>query len=369
MGHNHSGMSKQFHILALGGDGIGPEVTEAALSVAEAAARLGGLDLNITRDLLHGACWDQHGVFIRDETLALARSADAILVGAVGGPKWDGLSVPGGPEMQDGLMRLRFELETFLGLRPAKAMRCLNHLSPYRPGLADNADILVLREMCGGAFFTQTRGVEGRAGRRRGYDLMEYSEPEISRFAQAGFAIARRRGGRLCSVDKSNVMLSNQLWRDVVTETGANHQDVELTHLFADNASYQIARNPEWFDVILADNLFGDLLSDQAATVAGGLGMLPSACLTGAPSADRRAKGLFEPVHGSAPDIAGQGVANPIGAILSAAMMFDYALGRPDLARRIETAAETALSSGALPPDLGGTARTGDVTGAVLAAL
>ena len=358
-------MADEVSILALGGDGIGPEVVAAGLAVLEAT----GLRLRVSEDLLHGAAWDRWGTFCRDETLAAARAADAVLVGAVGGPKWDGIAVPGGPEMQDGLMRLRHGLDTYVGLRPAKAVDCLIPLTPYRPELVRGADLMVLREMCGGAFFGGPRGAETLAdGTRRAYDTAAYSEAEIARAAHAGFRLARRRRGRLASVDKANVMVSYALWREVVTGVAREYPDVAFEQLYADNAAYQLARDPRRFDVILADNLFGDILSDQAGAIAGSLGMLPSACLTAMPESGGRVRGIYEPVHGTAPDIAGQGIANPVGTILSVAMLCEYSLARPDLARRIESAVTAALEAGQRTPDIGGTATTATVTGAVIAA-
>ncbi len=362
-------MADSFKLLALGGDGIGPEVVACGLRLVGAVAEQEGLSVGVQEDLLHGAAWEAHGTFCRDATLAAARAADAVLVGAVGGPKWDGITVPGGPEMQDGLMRLRLELDTYAGLRPAKATSCLEPLTPFRPGLATGADVMVLREMCGGAFFSLPRGIERPpGGPRRGFDTTAYDSEEIARVAHAGFRLARRRRGKLCSTDKANVMASGQLWREVVSEVGRDYPDVSLTHFYADNAAYQLARDPRAFDVILGDNLFGDILSDQAGAIAGSLGMLPSACLPGLPEPGERMPGIYEPVHGSAPDIAGQGIANPVGTLLSVAMMFDYSFGRPGAARRIEAAVTAALDAGHRTPDIGGTATTESLTDAVIAA-
>jgi 3-isopropylmalate dehydrogenase len=366
----HIPMSETFTLLALGGDGIGPEVTACGLRLVEAAAAQEGLTIELQEDLLHGAAWEVHGTFCRDETVAAARAADAVLVGAVGGPEWDGITVPGGPEMQDGLMRLRLELGTYAGLRPAKALACLEALTPFRPGLTAGADVMVLREMCGGAFFSLPRGLERPAGGgARGFDTTSYTSEEIARFAHAGFQLAGRRRDKLASVDKANVMVSGALWREVVDEVAGDYPDVALTHLYADNAAYQLVRDPLAFDVILADNLFGDILSDQAGAIAGSLGMLPSACLPGLPEPGGRIPGIYEPVHGSAPDIAGKGIANPLGMLLSVAMMFDYSFGRPEIARRIEAAVTAALDAGHRTPDIGGTATTDGVTDAVIAEL
>jgi 3-isopropylmalate dehydrogenase len=357
----------RFTLLAMGGDGIGPEVVASALKVAEMAAAHSAMRLSIEEDLLHGRAWDTYGTFCRDETVAAAKAADAVLVGAVGGPRWDRIRVPGGPEMQDGLMRLRKELDAYAGLRPSRAWPMLAHLTPFRADVLAGADVLVLRELTGGAFFALPRGAEPRGGRRYAFDTAAYDEVEIARVAHVGFRLARQRRHRLTSCDKANVMESCKLWREVVTEVGRAYPDVELTHLYADNAAYQLCRRPADFDVILGDNLFGDILSDQAGAIAGSLGMLPSACLNGLPDRGERRPGIYEPVHGSAPDIAGQGIANPIGAILSVAMMFEYAFGRPAEARRIEAAVTGALAAGHRTPDIGGSSSTVAVTDAVIA--
>ena len=357
-------------VLVLAGDGIGPEVVEAALQVLEIAARSVQLTLDLDEDLLHGAAWEAHGTFLRPETLAKARNSDALLVGATGGPQWDHIVVDGGPEEQDGLMKLRHELQVFACLRHARARDALLAKTPFRPEVVRGADVMVLRELCGGAMFTRTRGIDDAGERgRRGYDLNEYTEFEIERFARVGFELARRRRGRLLSVDKANVFVAGKLWREVVERVGkAEFADVELTHYYTDNAAYQLCCRPADFDVILADNLFGDLLSDQAGALAGSLGMLPSACLAELPGGGGRSQqpAIYEPVHGSAPDIAGQGVANPLGAILSAAMLLEYSAGEPECARKIDAAVDAALDSGILPRDLGGTHGTQQVTDAVI---
>ncbi len=234
-----------WRILALGGDGIGPEVLASGMALLQAVTLHQDIDLEVEDDLLHGACWDRHGVFCRDETIEAAKEADAVLVGAVGGPRWDGIEAPGGAEMQDGLMRLRLELGAFAGLRPARSFAGLEDLVPYRKGLAEGADVLILREMCGGTFFAEPRGIEkADSGERCGVDTTVYGESEIKRIARAGFALARKRRGRLCSVDKANVMRSGALWREVVEETGREFPDVALEHLYADTCAYQLAVNP-----------------------------------------------------------------------------------------------------------------------------
>ena len=356
-----------FRILAMGGDGIGAEVMAHGLRLLDVMSAVYRISLDITEDYLGGAAYDRYGTFCREETVARARASDAVLVGAVGGPEWDGIVMEGGPEMQDGLMRLRRELDCYAGLRPARPFACLEDLTPYRPGLASNADILVLREMCGGAFFGMPRGIStGDDGQRVGFDNSIYTEAEIARIARTGFELARRRRGRLCSVDKANVMQTYVLWREVVREVAAEYPEVELTLCYADNAAYQLARDPVAFDVIVGDNLFGDILSDQAAAVCGSLGMLPSACLAGLPREGATASGIYEPVHGSAPDIRGQDRANPVGMFLSIAMMAEYSLGRADVSRALEAAVGKTLAQGVRTPDLGGTATTGEVSDAVI---
>lgn len=371
-------------MLALGGDGIGPEVVGAGVEVLLAVAKSEGLRIEIEEDLLHGAAWERYGTFCRDETVARAREVDAVLVGAVGDPRYDeylagdalraedaGADVPvsRNPVDKDGLMRLRRELDVYAGLRPALAFDALVERTPFRPELVRGADLMMVRELCGGAYFGLPRGIERLpGGGRRAFDATVYTEAEIERVARTGFELARRRRKRLLSVDKANVMESAMLWREVVSKLGASeYEDIELTHFYADNAAYQLARSPRDFDVVLADNLLGDLLSDQAGAVAGSLGMLPSASLAGLPPDGEPARpGIYEPVHGSAPDIAGQGIANPYGTILSVAMMFEYGFARPEIAHRIEHAVERTLSTGSRTPDLGGDAGTAEVTHEVI---
>ena len=356
-------------VLALGGDGVGPEVVDAALRVLDVAANSIGLGIDLSEDLLHGAAWNEYGCFLRPQTLEKARSSDALLVGAAGGPEWDHIVIEGGPEMQDGLMQLRHELDVFACIRHARSWNALLGRTPFRADVVRGSDMVVMRELCGGAMFTQNRGSETLAdGGRRAYDLNEYGSDEIARFARVGFEVARRRRGRVVSVDKSNVFVAGKLWREVVDEIGSSEfADVELIHLFCDNASYQMCCRPTDFDVILADNLFGDLLSDQSAAVAGSLGMLPSACLPNLPRQGCvQGAAIYEPVHGSAPDIAGQGIANPIGTILSVAMMLRYSAGEVECANRIEAAVDAALDAGMATRDLGGNLGTDAMTDAVI---
>ena len=357
------------NVLALGGDGIGPEVMDAALKVLEVVTRSARLSIDVSEDLLHGAAYEAYGTFLRPETLSKAKNSDALLVGAVGGPEWDHIVVDGGPEEQDGLMKLRHELDTFACVRKSRAWTALVERTPFKSHVVESADLIVMRELCGGAMFTSTRGVDHDAsGGKRAFDLNEYSTDEIARFARIGFEVARGRRKKVVSVDKSNVFIAGKLWREVVDEIGCSeYPDVSLEHMFTDNAIYQLCCRPRDFDVILADNLFGDLLSDQSAAIAGSLGMLPSACLSTLSGAGRSATtAIYEPVHGSAPDIAGQGIANPIGMILSVAMMLEYSAGVPEQGARIELAVSRALESGCLCKDIGGIASTAAMTDAII---
>ena len=357
-------------ILALGGDGIGPEVVNAALQLLEVAAQDAGIDFDLSEDLLHGAAWEKYATFIRPETLERAKRSDALLVGATGGPQWDHIVIDGGAQEQDGLMKLRHELQVFACLRHARAFDALLERTAFKPEVLRGVDIMVMRELCGGAMFSPTRGIDAGEGGRRAYDLNEYTEEEIARFARVGFEVARRRRGRVLSVDKSNVFIAGKLWREVVDDIGrCEFADIELTHFYTDNAAYQMCCRPADFDVILADNLFGDLLSDQSGAIAGSLGMLPSACLAELPAGGHsRLPAIYEPVHGSAPDIAGLGIANPIGTILSVAMLFEYTAGDTATARKIAAAVDAALNAGVATRDLGGEHDTQQVTDAVIRA-
>jgi 3-isopropylmalate dehydrogenase len=356
-------------LLAMGGDGIGPEVVDAALQVLEVAAKSIDLQVDISEDLLHGAAWETYGTFLRPQTLDKAKSSDALLIGATGGPQWDHIIIDGGPEEQDGLMKLRHELQVFACLRHARAHEALLGHTAFLPERIRGADIMVMRELCGGAMFTPTRGIETSTdGSRRAYDLNEYTSTEIERFARVSFEVARRRRGRLLSVDKANVFIASKLWREVVDEIGKSEfPDVELTHFYTDNAAYQLGCQPTAFDVIMGDNLFGDILSDQVGAIAGSLGMLPSASLAELPVKGPTPRpAIYEPVHGSAPDIAGQGIANPIGTILSMAMMLDYSAGETECAGKVDAAVDAALVAGFATRDLGGDHSTQQMTDAVI---
>ena len=354
-----------FNVLALGGDGIGPEVLDSGIQVAHALAKKVNLDLNFNHDLLHGASWERYGTFCRSETIAAALESDAVLVGAVGGPEWDGIKVDGGPEMQDGLMRLRKEMDAFVGLRPAKSYPALYGNTPFLHEHINGAQILILREMCGGIMFSNPRGMSAGEEGRYAYDTASYSEKEIRRFARAGFYFAQRSKGKLVSADKANVMESYKLWRSVTEEVSAEFPEINYASMYADNCAYQMVKRPKDFDVIMGCNFLGDILSDLAAIISGGLGMLPSACLCDADG--KPVKGIYEPVHGSAPDIAGQNIANPVGMILSVAMMFEYSFGMPDLAKEIERSVESVLGKNIRTPDLGGDSNTQAVTDSVIA--
>ena len=348
------------NLLLLPGDGIGPEV---CAQVARVAAVLTP-DIAVTDAIYGGASYDAHGTPLTDETLALAKASRAVLMGAVGGPKWAGS--PRNLRPEAGLLALRTGMGVFANLRPALCFPALADASTLKREVVEGLDIMIVRELTGGVYFGQPRGIEALPdGQKRGVDTQVYTTSEIERVSRVAFELARGRGNRVTSCEKSNVMESGLLWREVVTALHARqYSDVTLDHMLADNAAMQLVKNPRQFDVILTDNLFGDILSDEAAQLTGSLGMLPSAAIgvAGAP-------GLYEPIHGSAPDIAGKGVANPLAAILSFAMALRWSLDRADLADRLTRAVETALDRGARTRDLGGTLGSTAMGNAVLAAL
>ena len=332
-------------ILVLPGDGIGPEVIAPALDVLRRMSESADFDAGIEEGLLGGAAYEATGKPLPDETLARARSADAVLMGSVGGPRWDGLDRALRPER--GLLGLRSGLGLFANLRPAVLYPQLADASTLRPGVVAGLDILIVRELTGGIYFGVPRGIETmEGGERRGVNTLVYTESEIDRICRAAFEAARRRSGRVCSVDKANVLEVSELWREVAERVGTEYEDVELTHMYVDNAAMQLVRDPKQFDVIVTTNMFGDILSDLASMLTGSIGMLPSASL------DAGGKGLYEPCHGSAPAIAGQDAANPLAAILSAAMMLRYTLDRPDLADRVEQAVSRVLDRGLRTRDI-----------------
>ncbi|MDD2770285.1 MAG: 3-isopropylmalate dehydrogenase [Methylococcus sp.] len=341
-------------IAVLPGDGIGPEIVAEALKVLDCLRTDFGLAVETEHALIGGAAYDAHGTPFPKETLDLCRAADSILLGAVGGPKWEPLDYSLRPER--GLLGLRSELALFSNLRPAVLYPQLVSASTLKPEVVSGLDIMIVRELTGGIYFGKPRGRRiNEQGEREGYNTLVYSESEIRRIAHSAFQIAQKRDKRLCSIDKANVLECTELWREVVIEVGKEYPDVALSHMYVDNASMQLVRNPKQFDVMLTDNMFGDILSDCAAMLTGSIGMLPSASL------DKDGKGMYEPIHGSAPDIAGRGVANPIATVLSLAMMLRYSFDDAASAERIEQAVQTALDQGYRTADIAseGTAKVG----------
>jgi 3-isopropylmalate dehydrogenase len=336
-------MSK--NILVLPGDFIGPEIMAEAVKVLESVNNRFALQLNLEYGLLGGAALDECGVPLPDETLARAREVDAILLGAVGGPKWDNVKRHLRPEK--GLLGIRSQLELFGNLRPAILYPQLADASSLKPEIVAGLDIMIVRELTGGIYFGEPRGIRTLDnGEREGFNTYKYNESEIRRIAHLAFDIAGKRDGRLCSVDKSNVLEATILWREIVEQVGEEYPDVELSHMYVDNAAMQLVMAPKQFDVIVTGNMFGDILSDAAAMLTGSIGMLPSASL------DEAGRGMYEPCHGSAPDIAGQGKANPLATILSVAMMLRYTLGSPEAADAIEGAVSHVLDQGLRTPDI-----------------
>ncbi len=344
-------MPSSTKILFLPGDGIGPEVMRQVRRVIDWMERRRGVSFEVTEGLVGGAAIDAHGVPLTDETLAEAKASDAVVLGAVGGPKWDNVPFDRRPEA--GLLALRKELGLFANLRPAIVFDALVDASTLKADIVRGLDILIVRELTGGVYFGEPRGIEDLGnGERRGVNSQVYTTTEIRRVAQVAFELARQRGKKVHSVEKANVMESGLLWREEVTKL---HQesfaDVELQHMYADNCAMQLLKNPKQFDVIVTDNLFGDILSDEAAMLTGSLGMLPSASLGGADANGKR-KALYEPVHGSAPDIAGRDLANPIASMLSFAMALRYSFDRAAEAGMIETAVRNVLAGGMRTADI-----------------
>jgi 3-isopropylmalate dehydrogenase len=361
-----------FRIAVLPGDGIGAEVTAEAVRVLDVASKMGGLGLELEDGLIGGVAIDSHGTPLPEPTLRLCREADAILFGAVGGPRWDHLPPEQRPER--GILRIRKELDLYANLRPARLHPTLIDSSPLKRSVVEGADLMVIRELTGGLYFGEPRGLEGRGPERRAVNTMTYTAAEIERIADLAFGVARGRRRRLTSVDKSNVLVVSQLWREIVTDVGRRHPDVHLDHLLVDNCAMALVADPRRFDTIVTENTFGDILSDEAAIIAGSMGMLPSASL--GPTREGRRVGLFEPIHGTAPDIAGRGIANPLAAILSAGMLLRYSLDRAADAQRVERAVERVLEAGYRTRDihtpgtiLVGTTEMGDRVVSELAAL
>jgi 3-isopropylmalate dehydrogenase len=363
-------------ILILPGDGIGPEVMAEVKKIIGWFGDKRGLAFDVSEDLVGGAAYDVHGVPLADETMAKAQAVDAVLLGAVGGPKYDVLDFSVKPER--GLLRLRKEMDLFSNLRPAQCFDALADFSSLKKDVVAGLDIMIVRELTSGVYFGEPRGIFEEGGERVGINTQRYTESEVARVARSAFELAKRRGNKVCSMEKANVMESGILWREVVQKVhDEEYPEVELSHMYADNGAMQLVRWPKQFDVIVTDNLFGDILSDCAAMLTGSLGMLPSASL-GAPMENGRPKALYEPVHGSAPDIAGQGKANPIACILSFAMALRYSFDQGDEATRLEKAVEKVLADGVRTADLMGpeggtpvsTAQMGDkIIGALDASL
>jgi len=332
---------KKHNIILLPGDGIGPEIVQEAVRVLSAAAQKFNFALDFTPALIGGAAIDQTGTPLPDQTVALCKQAEAVLLGAVGGPKWDGL--PGEKRPEAGLLGIRAQLGLFANLRPAQIFAPLQNASPLKPEvIGSTLDILVVRELTGGIYFGR-RGREEQNGESCAYDTERYSQSEIRRITQVAFESAQKRSKKLTSVDKANVLESSRLWRETVTAMAAGYPDVMLNHMYVDNAAMQLVRNPGQFDVLLTSNLFGDILSDEASMLSGSIGMLPSASL-GQRQAAQGAFGLYEPIHGSAPDIAGQNIANPLATILAGAMLLRHSLGEEQAAQAIEAAVNRVLT-------------------------
>lgn len=345
-------MTSNRKVMILPGDGIGKEVMSANLLIMDWLAKYRSLEFDVIEDLVGGAAYDAYGVPLRDETLADAMACNAVLFGAVGGPQYDDLSFHLKPER--GLLTLRKEMDLFANLRPAIVFDALIEASTLKPEIVSGLDIMILRELCGGAYFAEPRGIEDLGnGQKKGYDTNAYSTFEIERIGRVAFDLARKRGGQVTSVEKSNVMMSGVLWREIITDLHKKEaSDLKLSHMYADNCAMQLVRNPKQFDVIVTDNLFGDLLSDCAAMLTGSLGMLPSASLGSRDPDTDLPMAMYEPVHGSAPDIAGQNLANPLAQFLSFAMMLRYSFHQTDEANLVEAAVGDALASGK---------RTGDI--------
>jgi 3-isopropylmalate dehydrogenase len=348
-------------VAVLPGDGIGPEIISQARRVLSALK----IDIEMHEAPVGGTAYALHGDPLPEKTLALAKQSDAVLFGAVGDPKYD--SLPRAKRPEQAILGLRKELGLFANLRPAQVFAELAAASSLKPEVVAGLDILIVRELTGDIYFGQPKGIRDKGGEREGFDTMLYRESEVRRIARVGFEAARKRAKKLCSVDKANVLETSQLWREVVTEESKNYRDVQLSHMYVDNCAMQLVRNPKQFDVIVTGNLFGDILSDEASMLTGSIGMLPSAAL------DESGKGLYEPIHGTAPDIAGKDLANPLATILSAAMMLRFSLRQDKAAERIEAAVRKVLREGYRTADIHtpggrkvGTAEMGD---AVLRAL
>ncbi|EPS71083.1 3-isopropylmalate dehydrogenase, partial [Genlisea aurea] len=337
--------SRSYKITLLPGDGIGPEVVAVAKDALQFVASVEGIEFNFKEMPVGGSALDLTGVPLPEETLSVAKDSDAVLLGAIGGYKWDKIEKHLKPET--GLLQLRAGLDVFANLRPAVVLPQLVDASPLKKEIAEGVDLMVVRELTGGIYFGEPRGIQtNQNGEEIGFNTEVYAAREIDRIAHVAFETARKRRGKLCSIDKANVLEASMLWRRIVDEVALKYPDVELSHMYVDNAAMQLVRNPKQFDTILTNNIFGDILSDEASIIAGSIGMLPSACLS------QSGPGLFEPIHGSAPDIAGQDKANPLATVLSAAMLLRYGLGEEKAAATVEEAVLRTLNKGY---------RTGDI--------
>ena len=339
-----------FRIAVMPGDGIGPEVTAQGVAVLQAVGGASGHTFDLSYHDVGGVAIDRHGTALRDEDLEAAANADAVLFGSVGGPKWDDPQAPTRPEA--GLLALRKRLGLFANLRPVKVFPALADAGVLKPGVLQGVDLLVVRELTGGIYYGRPRG---RKQTKRGWtavDTMRYTEAEIERVLRVGFELALERRGLLCSVDKANVLETSRLWRRIATDLSAEYPDVALEHMLVDTCAMQLVQCPSRFDVIVAENTFGDILTDEAAVLSASMGLLPSASLAGAPVAGVTTMGMYEPIHGSAPDIAGQGIANPIATVLSVALMLRYSLGLAEEGAMVEAAVERVLEEGHRTPDL-----------------
>jgi 3-isopropylmalate dehydrogenase len=335
-------MTKKIAVLA--GDGIGPEIVDEAIKVLHALEK-DGLEIELQYGLIGGAAYDETGTPLPDETVEISKEADAVLLGAVGGYKWESLDISVRPEK--GLLGIRSELNLFANLRPAILYPQLADASTLKPEVVAGLDLMIVRELTGGIYFGQPRGIRTlENGEKEGFNTLVYRESEINRIGKVAFEIAQKRQGRLCSVDKANVLESTELWRETMTTLAEQYSDVELSHMYVDNAAMQLVRAPKQFDVMVTTNMFGDILSDCASMLTGSIGMLPSASL------DENGKGMYEPIHGSAPDIAGQNIANPLATILSVSMMLRYTLDEPEMADRIENAVSKVLEQGLRTADI-----------------
>ena len=340
----------EFNIAVLPGDGIGPEVIAEGVKVLETVGRKFGHRFNLTYDDIGGAAIDKYGVALRPETVDMASKADAVLFGAVGGPKWDDPRARVRPE--DGILAIRKGLGVFANIRPVKVFPDLADSSVLKPEVLEGVDMLVIRELTGGLYYALPKRRQQTKQGWTGVDTLRYSQQEIERVLRVGFELARGRKKKLASVDKANVLETSRLWRQIATELGPEYPDVELEHVLVDTCAMQLIQRPSRFDVIVAENTFGDILTDEAAVLAASMGLLPSASLADIPMEGRRAQGLYEPIHGTAPDIAGKGVANPVATILSAALMMRYSLGLTEEAAAVERAVGQVLTDGYRTPDI-----------------